>query len=155
MNIRRLDPETDSDLYAIAWGWERSYPRWLRDAEKTCGLPLPEFMAKAVTRADIGIFAPDFIGMVSVIPRGNRVFEGHIWAKRGAKIEGMAVAGGSICQGLARDLGMKAGYVWIVKRNIPIKRLCGIIGLLPDGAEIVDGESHGKSIVWQRLSLIT
>lgn len=153
MEIRRLNPETDAALYEKAFTWERAYPRWLRDAEKACSIPLPEFIAKAITRADIGIFAPEFVGMVSIIPRGEGVYEGHIWAKRGTVVTDLAIGVGSVVRGLVTDFAMRCGYVWVAKRNTPIRNLCAIIGLLPDGAELIDGESHGRPIVWQRLSL--
>ena len=155
MNIRRLNPKIDQALYAQAFEWEKNYPRWLRDAEKACSVPLPEFLERAVTRADIGIFAPDFCGMVSIIPRGEGVFEGHIWARRGSAVSVLAEAVDRIRQSLVRDVGMRAGFVWIVKNNRPIKKVCILAGLTPDGAEVVDGESHGKPIVWQRLSCMT
>lgn len=155
IEIRRLDPEKDRNLYEEAFEWERNYPRWLRDAEKACSVPLPEFLEKADARADIGIFAPEFIGMVSIISRGVKVFEGHVWAKRCTNLGMLAEGVGSVVQSLIVDLEMRAGFVWVAKSNRPIRKLCGIIGLLPDGAEVVDGESHGKPIIWQRLSLIT
>ena len=149
MKLRRLNHD-DRELYETVFSWEKDYPRWLRDAEKFCGMPLDEFLA-VENRVDIGVFNPELTGMVSINYRGPKVFEGHIWAKRGTSVELLAWTVASIRDDLVRDLGMKAFFVWVVKKNRPIKKLCGMIGCEFDGVTMIDGESHGKPIEWQRL----
>lgn len=152
--IRRLDPENDREIYEQVFAWEKDYPRWLRDAEKACGMSLDEFLVKGQLekRADVGIFAPELVGMISVnFDRGPKVFEAHIWAKRRTSLDLLAEAGLHVRDSLAKDLGMKAFFVWVVRRNNPIKKLCAMIGCVLDGASVIDGESHGKPIEWQRM----
>jgi len=152
VNIRRLDPEKDLELYRETYEWDRSYPQWYQDAEKVARLDLEQFIEQAKERADIGIFLPEFVALISILRRAPKVFEGHIWAKRHTKIETLGWAAFNVRKSLERDLGMLAGYVWIVKRNAPIRKLCILAGLVPDGAEFVDGISHGKPITWIRCS---
>jgi len=154
MNLRRLDPDKDRAVYEEVFSWEKDYPRWLRDAEKSCGMSLDEFLAKGKLeeRADIGIFNPEITGMVSVnFNRAPKVFEAHIWARRGTSLETLAEAGLQVRNSLAMDLGMKGFFVWVVKRNNPIKKLCAMIGCVFDGVTMLDGESHGRPIEWVRM----
>lgn len=151
--MRRLDPEKDRELYEQVFSWEKAYPRWLRDAEKSCGMSLDEFL-KIENRVDVGVFNPELVGMVSINYRGPKVFEGHVWAKRGTRVEFLAGHVNSIKDDLVRQLGMKAFFVWVFKKNLPVKRLCDMIGCVFDGVTTIDGESHGRPIEWQRLTWI-
>ena len=159
ISIRRLDPDKDRTLYKEVFEWEQGYPRWLRDAEKSCGMSLEEFLLVGTLerRADVGVFTPELTGMVSVnFDRGSKVFEGHVWAKRGTSLETLADAILNVIHCCVKDLGLEGFFVWVVKRNNPIKKLCDMIGCVRDGETVFDGESHGKPIEWQRwVRLIT
>jgi hypothetical protein len=153
MTLRRLDPAADRTIYEQVFGWERMYPRWLRDAEKSCGMSLDEFLAcgQLEKRADIAVYTPDLTAMVSVnFDRGPGVFEAHIWAVRRTPLALLADAASVIIASAARELRMTTFIVWVAKRNAPIRRLCGMLGCVAD-ATVIDGESHGKPTEWVRM----
>ncbi len=151
--IRRLDPEKDRERLAEIYEWDRDYPRWFQDLEKVSHWPLEQFLKEAPDRADLGVFNEDeMVALVSIIRRDVGIFEGHIWAKRHSKVEHLANAVSWVIERLIEDLKMRFGYVWVAKRNLPIKQMCIMAGLRPDGATVTDGESHGKPIEWQRFS---
>lgn len=150
--IRRLDPIKDRGCFVEAYSWDKDYPRWYQDLEKIAHLPLDKFIDQAPERADFGLFVPDLVGMISILRRAPQVFEGHVWAKRRTPIEPLGSFGAQLRESLQGDLDMKFGYVWIAQKNLPIKKLCAMIGLRPDGAIEIDGESHGRPIVWERYS---
>ncbi len=151
--IRRLNPKTDEHLLRQCYEWDKDYPKWYQDLEKVSHWPLELFLAEAPDRADLGVFDDDeFVALVSIIRRDVGIFEGHIWAKRGSRVENLAAAVSWIMERLIEDLQMRFGYVWIAKKNRPVKKMCTMAGLRPDGATQIDGESHGKPIIWERLS---
>ncbi len=151
--IRRLDPETDRECLVDAYSWDKEYPRWFQDLEKVSHWPLEQFLKEAPDRADLGVFHDDeMVALISIIRRDVGVFEGHVWAKRKSKVEELANAVSWIIERLVEDLKMRFGYVWIAKRNLPIKQMCIMAGLRFDGTTLTDGESHGKPIVWERFS---
>jgi hypothetical protein len=152
MFIRRLNVDEDYELYKEVYEWEKDYPRWLQDAEKVARLGFDKFIEQTKDRADIGVFDPEFIAMISVLKRAPQIYEGHVWAKRGTDIEQLAWVVFNLRKSLEKELGMKACYVWIVEKNLPVKKLCMMAGLVPDGGVLIDGESHGKPIKWVRLS---
>ncbi len=152
--IRRLHPEKDRDRLAEIYEWDKEHPRWFQDLEKVSRWPLEQFLAEAPDRADLGVFDDEeLVALYSIIRRAPYVFEGHIWAKRGSKVDVLANATRWVIKRLIEDLQMRFGYVWIAKRNLPIKQMCIMAGLRFDGATVVDGESHGKPIEWQRFSI--
>jgi hypothetical protein len=152
MFIRRLNVDSDLALFREIYEWEKEYPRWLQDAEKVARLDFNDFISQAKDRADIGVFDPQFIAMISVIKRAPKIFEGHVWAKRGTNVESLAWVVFSLRGNLEKEFDMEAAFVWIVERNLPVKKLCMMAGLMPDGGRMTDGESHGKPITWVRLS---
>lgn len=152
MEIRRLNVADDLELFRQVYEWEKDYPRWLCDAEKVAKLDFDDFILEAKDRADIGVFDPDLTALISVLKRAPQIYEGHVWAKRGTDIESLAWVVFNLRESLEKQLGMKACYVWIVERNRPVKKLCMMAGLMPDGGRMMDGESHGRPIKWVRLS---
>ncbi len=151
--IRRLDPEKDRECLIQCFEWDKDYPRWYRNLEKVSHWPLEQFLKEAPDRADLGVFnADELVALISVIRRDVGIFEAHIWAKRGSCVENLAAAASWVIERLVEDLQMRFGYVWIAKRNLPIKQLCIMSGLRFDGTTVTDGESHGKPIEWQRFS---
>jgi len=151
--IRRLNPKDDEHLLREIYDWDRELPRWYQDLEKVSHWPLEKFLKEAPDRADLGVFDDEeFVALVSIIRRDAGIFEGHIWAKRGSRVENLADAVSWIVERLIEDLQMRLGYVWIAKKNRPIKKLCTMANLRFDGSTLIDGESHGKPIEWQRFS---
>ena len=151
--IRRLDPEQDRECLIEAYSWDKDYPRWYQDLEKVSHWPLEQFLKEAPDRADLGVFNEDrLVALISIIRRAPYVFEGHIWAQRRSQVDNLANAVAWTITRLKEDLQMRFGYVWIAKKNAPIKLMCIMAGLRFDGGVVVDGESHGKPIVWQRFS---
>lgn len=151
--IRRLNPESDEHLLREVYEWDKDFPRWYQDLEKVSHWPLEQFLKEAPDRADMGVFHGDeMVSLISIIRRDAGIFEGHVWAKRKTSVEQLASAVRWVVDRLVEDLQMRFGYVWIAKRNLPIKQMCIMAGLQPDGATVVDGESHGKPIEWQRFS---
>ena len=155
-SLRRLDPTKDREVYQQVFGWEADYPRWLRDAEKACGVGLDEWLGlgQLERRADIAVYDPELAAMFSIhFDRGPKIFEAHVWAKRRTSLATLVEAADQLISSATNHLGMRAFYVWIAKRNVPIKRLCDRIGCVADGT-MIDGESHGRPIEWQRMTWI-
>jgi hypothetical protein len=151
--IRRLT-ERDHEYLIEAYSWDADYPQWYRDLEKVSHWPLEQFLKEAPDRADLGVFDDEkLVALISIIRRGVGVFEGHVWAKRGSKIQELAGATRWVIERLIEDLQMRFGYVWVAKRNLPIKQMCIMANLRFDGSTVIDGKSHGKPIEWQRFSV--
>ena len=118
--IRRLNPKEDEHLLRLAYEWDRHLPRWYQDLERVAGWPLEQFLKEAPDRADLGVFDEDeFVALVSIIRRDVGIFEGHIWAKRGSRVENLASAVTWVVERLIEDLQMKFGYVWVAKKKPP------------------------------------
>lgn len=155
LTIRRLDPATDTPLYLQAWQWTADSPRWYRDcavvfeaADETAYLAA----AADACRIDIGIFTPDFTGMISAVLRSKGIYEAYLAAKRHAPLDLMAVAVTDVWRTLVTN-GMKQTFVWIAARNRAILNLCEGVGFVPTGLEMWKGRSHGKPIHWRQLAI--
>lgn len=155
MEIRRLDPVKDADLYRQAYRWTLEAPRWLRDCAKVFEAPDEDsYIAEAATpgRVDIGIFVPEFTGMISLVIRGVDVYEAYIAAKRHSPLELLSHAVLDIYNTMV-GYGMQQTFVWIAARNRAILQLCEGVGFEQTGLEMWKGSSHGRPIHWRQLAI--
>ena len=155
LTIRRLDTVTDTALYQQAYQWTANAPRWLRDCAKTFEAADEAAYLAAVTnpaRIDIGVFTPEFTGMISVILRGKQLYEAYLAAPRGSTLDTLGAATLSVYHRLTA-YGMKQTFVWIAARNRAILDLCEGVGFERTGLEMWKGQSHGRPIHWRQMAI--
>jgi hypothetical protein len=152
--IRRLDPDRDADLYRQRWEWRERYPRSLRDATAVDSVgSFEEFLEQArCARADIGIFDGELIACVSLQWRGEGVYEIHLSAKRGVRLEQLLEPCLSIQKTIFEDLNARFIYAFTPDWNKGTILLATILGLEPDGVRRLRGTTRGRLITWIRLS---
>lgn len=152
--IRRLDPDQDRDLYRQRWEWREQYPRSLRDATAVDSVgSFEEFLEQARgARADIGIFEDELIGCVTLDWKAEKVYEIHLSAKRGARLEQMIEPCLSIQKTIFEDLRARFIFAFTPEWNRGTILLATTLGLEPDGVRRIRGTTRGRAITWLRLS---
>ena len=158
--IRRLDPEVDGDLYRQCWEWRTKYPRALRDATAVDSVDsFEEFIDQSRgARADIGIFDSEYrfmeelIACVSIQWKADGVYEIHMAAKRGSRIEQMVEPFLNIQKTIFEELGARFIFAFTPEWNRGLILLSTIIGMEPDGVRRIRGTTRGRAITWVRLS---
>lgn len=158
MELRRLDPLEEMSLYAQAFEWGQMSPRWLREANGAFGTTdFCEFVlcALADDQIDIGVFEYGrLVGLISLVLRAPGVFEVYLRARRGTKVETLAVAARSVRDGLFMDGRLRVGeiFAFVASFNAPVLEVCRGCGLSADGVTVLRGESRGRVIEWLRVS---
>lgn len=153
--IRRLDPDKDTELYRQRWEWREKYPRSLRDATAVDSVEtFEEFLGQARgARADIGIFDNELIGCVSLQWQAEGVYEIHLSAKRGAKLEQLIEPCLSIQKTLFDDLNARFIFAFTPEWNRGVILLAIAMGMERDGVRRIKGTTRGRLITWERLSM--
>lgn len=155
LTIRRLNPTTDTALYQAAWQWSLGAPRWLRDCAKVWeAADKTSYLAAAYdsNRIDVGVFNPEFTGMVTVVLRSKGVYEAYLAAARGTTLEDLGAAINDVYRTLISH-GMRQSFVWVAARNRAIMQLCEGVGFERTGVELWKGQSHGHPIHWRQLAI--
>jgi hypothetical protein len=155
LTIRRLDPATDTDLYRQAYAWTEGAPRWLRDCAKVFEAPDEQGYLEAAenpARVDIGVFTPEFTGMITLILRGKGVYEAYLAAKRHSPLDLLGEAVLDVYHTVTQ-YNMRQTFVWIAARNRAILNLCEGVGFAPTGLEMWKGSSHGRPIHWRQMAI--
>jgi hypothetical protein len=155
LTIRRLNPTTDTPLYEAAWQWNADAPRWVRDCAKVFeAADEAAYLAEATdpARVDIGVFTPEFTGMITLILRGKGVYEAYLAAKRHSPLDLLGQAVLDVYHTLT-SYNMRQTFVWIAARNRAILNLCANVGFAPTGLEMWKGSSHGQPIRWRQLAI--
>jgi hypothetical protein len=152
--IRRIDPVVNEDLLREAHSWDKDAPDWYRSCDKVFGPTMDEFLAqtKAEDQIDIGIFAPEFCGLISLTRRAAGIYEAHLRARRRTPLEPLALAGRQVIDDLL-GMGMETGYVFVAEKNRPVRKLCCMMGMQPDGIAIYRGSYKGRVVQWLRYSV--
>jgi hypothetical protein len=152
MIIRRLNP-TERDLFAEAWSWRLNAPRWYQDSDKVFGPEsFEEFMelAHGEDQADLGVFNPELVGLITLTMRAKNVYEAHLSAKRGTSVDLLSDAAFQV-RNLLFEQGMEEGYVWVASKNHAVKRICANAGFYANFVTMLKGLSHGRPIEWHQL----
>lgn len=156
-DIRRLDPDADSALYAQMYEWTESAPKWLHDATAAFGaLSREDYIngARWDRRIDIGIFDDDkLIACVTLILILHRIYEVHLEAARGADPELIIAAGLNIRDQLFGQYEAYEAFMWTPVWNRTVRRINKALGFEPDNVSMFRGVSHGKLIEWRRYSI--
>ena len=152
--IRRLDTKSDESLLRETYSWDEGTPEWYRDMSRVFGPDdVEDFLKMAEKNILVGIFDPEFIGLLILESTLPHCFEAHLCARRGARL-------GVLIEGTARvindflNMGMREGFCWVASKNSAIKKLCEQIGMAHDGIVMYRGVYRGKLIKWQRYSVI-
>lgn len=151
MTIRRLDLEKDADAYREAYYWDKDYPRWFRETDSVFKPDFETFMEQAEKddQADIGVFNPELVGLVSMTQRGKGIYEAHLRAKRGTDVDVLAQAAFQVRHSL-REIGMKEVFVWVNKKNKAVQKLCMMAGMRLQGLTMIK-PSGEKLTYWLRM----
>lgn len=151
--IHRLNPDTDRELYAQAYEWEVAAPQWFRDADTVFGPPtLADFLTSMAqeNRATFGIFDGELAGLIMFTLRGNAV-EVDLMARPHVARETIIAGTSALRDATFADLPISTIFCWVAQRNIPTRRLCGIIGFRDSGLRILKGVYRDRVIEWHQL----
>ena len=160
--IRRLHPIEDESLLREAFEWDAYAPSWYADSDSIFRPgSIEEYLqlAKGEDQIDVGVFDEDLVGLITISRRGDKIYEAHLSAKRGTNVEFLAEAGFQVREQLF-EIGMNVGFVWVAQKNLHVKKLCELVGFLPDGlmmlrgsynVKMLDGTIHYKPIEWVRM----
>lgn len=157
MKLRRLDPETDRDCFVDAWLWDIEAPLWYKAAGRMFGPDTFEDWIEASaedTRATFGILDPELIGMFILTLRGKGLYEVDFLAKPRCSVRALVEAGLYFRDAVFGDLGAEEVYCWTPRKNIPTRKLCGIIGFHDTGLRLIRGQYRNRAIEWVRLSIL-
>lgn len=164
MMIRRLEPVSDRGLLEESRRWIESAPRWLREADSVLGEEgFEAFYGRAFkdSHVDVGVFEDGLIGLFSATLLGHGVYEAHLRARRGAKLELIGEAGFQLLNQLF-EVGANVVFIWTATVNRAARIIADLSGLRPDGITIIkgaykvtrlDGTENEKVIEWQRYNL--
>lgn len=152
--IRRLDPDRDLDLYRQRWEWREKYPRSLRDATAVDSVAtFEEFLDQARgARADIGIFDNDLIACLTIQWKAEGVYEIHLSALRGIRVDRLIEPLLNIQRTIFEDLNARFIFAFTPEWNRGLIVLATAVGLEPDGVRRIKGATKGRAITWLRLS---
>lgn len=156
-SIRRLDPITDSALFAETYRWLEEAPLWRRETEAVFGtLDLAEWLAGPSTpgRCDIGIFQDGvFVANVILTLKSRAVYEVHFDARRGATWSTIVRAGQDIRDILFGRYGAERAVTWTPRQNRAVLSINRAIGFRSDNVSMLYGKYRGRPIEWVQHSL--
>lgn len=156
MIIRRLHPDNDEGLLRESFTWDTDAPSWYLASDAICRPTLEAYlnMTRDENQVDIGVFDDEGIqGLITFDYKGNGIVEVRLSAKRGASADLLTNAAYQVRHQIY-VLGMRAGVVWVAKRNRHVIRLCETIGFVRDGLTMTRGTYYRKverPIEWVRL----
>lgn len=153
-SLRRLDPATDSALFAETYRWLMEGPEWRRETEEVFGtLNEAEFLRGpfAPGRCDIGIWDDTkFIANVVLTLRAQNVYEVHFDARRGANSKVVIAAGLDIRNRMFGVYGAQYAYTWTPHWNRGVLQINKALEFLPDNVTMLRGTCRGRVIEWVR-----
>jgi hypothetical protein len=152
--LKRLTSE-DSELLREAFFWTQDAPKWHRDMDSTFGPDNVEDFLVMLAEPEnilIGIFNPDFVGLLIIACAGNDIFNAHLCAKRGTDLNVLAEGAYQAVQDFLR-MGMKEGFCWVAEKNLAVRKLCDNIDFRHEGVVMYRGTYKGKLIKWLRYSI--
>lgn len=157
LEIRRLDPATDTALFEQSFGWLAGSPSWRQYTESVFGtLDHTEYMAARLDerRIDIGIFADDvFIAKVALHLVAKSTYEVSLEAMRTADPAIIAQAGQLIRDQLFDVYGAQSVFAWVPRWAKSVQSILTAIGFENSGVIMLRGTCRGRLIEWLRFSL--
>lgn len=153
MQIRRLNPVDDESLLREAYLWDRAKPDWYQQMDAVYG---PDNFnayiaaAKGEQRIDIGVFAPELIGVFVLSERTPDNFEVHVMAKRGTDNQILINAAYQIRHQLFQQ-GAKSISGWVASRNKPLLQLAFMVGFVRTHLTMLKGAYRERVINWIQM----
>jgi hypothetical protein len=151
--IRRLNPDTDLDLYRQCWGWYEALPRWARAVLAVYSVStFGEYLELARgPRANIGVFdGDDFIAMVTVEWAAEGVYEVHFSSERRPPRDVIVEAMINVTRIVFEELGAEVGFSFTPNYDKGIITMLRAIGMRQDGVEKLRSSHRGKVVKWIR-----
>lgn len=154
MEIRRLDPETDIDLYRELWRWQSEYPRALRDAVKVHSVDsFEEFLEQAKgARIHVGIFDSELCAVIGLQWLATGMYEIHLSAKRKTRLEQLIEPCLSIQKTAFEELQCRYWFLFTPEWNRGAILLATAMGFYNDGVSKIVGTTKHRVIKWVRMS---
>lgn len=153
MNLKRLNTFDDEGFLRIAFSWNIGVPTWVSDMDSVFGpQDADDFIKACETNILVGIFNPDFCGLLILEPSGKDVFAAHLCAKRGTPLSVLTAAASRVIDDFLA-LGMVEGFCWVAEKNLAVRRLCDTIGMTHEGILMYRGTYKGFLIKWMRYSV--
>lgn len=148
LEIRRLEVETDGELFREAYGWDESAPRWYTESDAIFRPTYEDFITPDDSQSFIGVFNGSFIALLALTQRAKGIYELHLWAKRGSDAGMIAEAAFHVKESLFKDLGAQKLFAMVARKNYSVKRMCKAVGLEETGVILITGTYHGRCIEW-------
>lgn len=155
--IRRLDPNTDEQLFEQMYDWLVGGPVWLRQCEAAWG-PTDHDNYLAAThgehRVDIGIFVADTLqACVTLTCATPNIYEVHLGARQGTNLRLIVQAGWAIRDQLFGEYGAEEVFLWTPRWNRPVRNAIKAIGFTPTNVTMWRGTYRGRLIEWVGYSI--
>jgi len=154
--IRRLDPIQDRNHFVDAHLWVVNSPRWFKESDRVFGPPtFEDFIesAKEESRATFGVFDGELIALVMFILRAKGRMEVDFMARPRCNAGTVVTHCLALRDRAFEDLGTQELFVWVAKKNLPTRRLCGTLGFREDGLRLIKGMYRGRVIEWRRMNM--
>ena len=153
--IRRLDPVSDEHLLREAFAWDKNRAQWYSEMDAVFGPPDADDFIKTAhepLNMFIGIFDPEFVGVVIVARASEWVFNTHLLAKRGVALETL-VSGASQLRTDLFEMGAVEVFCYVAEKNRAVRKLCGELGMQHEGITMYRGSYRGRVIKWLKYSV--
>ena len=156
MELHRIDPARDYELFEESWRWLQESPRWRRDTEAVFGtLDHGEYLAAAhhPGRVDIGVFGGNLVAKVALHLIAKNTYEVSLEAARTAPPTVIIAAGRLIRDQLFGWYGAQHAAMWILARHTGMKAIASAIGFAFSGVTMLRRTPRGRVMEWQLFTL--
>jgi hypothetical protein len=156
LEIHRIDPARDYELFEKCYRWLQRSPRWRRDTEAVFGtMDQEEYLAAAHRpgRVDIGVFDGNLIAKVALHLVARNTYEVSLEASRNVNLEAIIIAGCLIRDQLFGWYGAELAVMWVLTRHTGMHRIVHAIGFKPTGVTMLRRTPAGRVMEWQLFTL--
>lgn len=158
VEIRRLNPADDRELFEAAWHWLDESPQWRKEtAAVFSAIDYDGYMAEALDpdRIDVGVWDSEkFIAIITLTQTSKDVYEIHFEASRHANMEALIEAGWNVRHLMFKQYNAREGFTYTVKQNRAVLAMDRTIGFTDDNISIFKGQLRGKPLEWVRISMV-
>lgn len=156
LEIHRIDPARDYELFEESYRWLKTSPRWRRDTEAVFGtLDYGEYLAASHRpgRVDIGVFDGNLVAKVALHLVAKNTYEVSLESMRTANSAVIVEAGRLIRDQLFGWYSAELAVMWILTRHTGMQRIANAIGFQPTGVSMLRRTPAGRVMEWQLFSL--
>jgi hypothetical protein len=154
IELRLLDIDKDRELFIEAYNWRNRAPRWFRECLNIWKESLEEYLENAVTEFHYGVWVDgEFQASIRLIETVPRIFNIHLYARRGVNLEDLYVSGVTLRDFLVKQ-GIAGFYGYLPIINKGISHLYECLGFEDTGIRVFKGVIRGRVVEWKHYALV-